>query len=74
MNRIRIGLIITAILATIWSAAMLFSSLTQWAGGVTVACLALIALGLVDWVRDHCDDRQARIQAARDRHPAGGGR
>jgi len=67
----RITLIIILLTATMYAATGLFTSLTHFAVGVCVAMLCLTLLGLLDWLRDHCDDRRNRIAAARARHPAG---
>lgn len=53
MNRIRIGMVISVVIGSIYAAAGLFSSLTEFGIGVAVASLGLIGYGLCDFVEDH---------------------
>jgi len=46
--RIRVGLQLTAIIGLLYAAFGLFESLTKFALGLIVACLAVIAYGLLD--------------------------
>ena len=46
--RIRVGLQLTAIIGLFYAAFGLFESLTKFALGLIVACLAVIAYGLLD--------------------------
>ena len=48
--RIRIGLQLTFIIGLLYAAFGLFESLTKFAVGLIVACLAVIAYGLLDTV------------------------
>ena len=48
--RIRIGLQLTVIIGLLYAAFGLFESLTKFAVGLIVACLAVIAYGLLDTV------------------------
>lgn len=68
----RIALIVALLTATMYAAGALFTSVTHFAVGVCVAMLCLIALGLLDWLTDHYEDRRDRIAAAKNRHPARG--
>jgi len=53
--RIRIGLQLTAIIGLLYAAFGLFESLTKFAAGLIVACLAVIIYGLLDTLES---DRQ----------------
>ena len=48
MNRIRIGLALTAIIGTIYGATALLTSLTQFALGTIIAAAAVIGYGLCE--------------------------
>ena len=48
--RLRIGLQLTVIIGLLYAAFGLFESLTKFAVGLIVACLAVIAYGLLDTV------------------------
>ena len=50
--RVRIGLHLTAIFGLLYAAFGLFESLTKFAAGIVVVCLAIIACGLLDTVED----------------------
>ena len=60
MNRIRIGLALTFIIGSLYSAFGLFESLTKFAVGVIVACLAVIGFGLIDHLESEHDNRIIR--------------
>ena len=53
--RIRVGLQLTAIIGLFYAAFGLFESLTKFAAGLIVACLAIIIYGLLDTLES---DRQ----------------
>ena len=70
MNRIRIGLVLTFIIGSLYSAFGLFDSLGKFAVGIIVAALSVIAYGLVDYVEaEHnnqiCEERR-QVWARRD--------
>ena len=50
--RIRIGLHLTAIFGLLYAAFGLFESLTKFAVGIVVVCLAIIGCGLLDTLED----------------------
>jgi uncharacterized membrane protein len=58
--RVRIGLHLTAIFGLLYAAFGLFESLTKFAVGIVVVCLAIIACGLLDTFEDQrlADDRE----------------
>lgn len=60
MNRIRIGLALTAIIGTIYGATALLTSLTQFALGTIIAAAAVIGYGLCDCIE------QRRIHDGRE--------
>lgn len=62
MNRIRIGLLITAILGMIYAAAGLFDSLTHVAIGLIVSSVAVLLYGLVEYVQARHDDDIVRTR------------
>lgn len=64
MTRIRVGLIITAILGVIYAAAGLLSNLTDFGIGVAVVAAAITLHGLVHYIETH---ESARAQQYRDR-------
>jgi hypothetical protein len=51
MTRLRVGLILTMLIAAMFAAASLFDSLTNFGIGVAVASVAAVAYGLCDWVQ-----------------------
>lgn len=53
MNRIRIGLTLTAIIGVIYGFTALLTSLTQFAIGIIIAALAVIAYGLCETLEQH---------------------
>jgi biopolymer transport protein ExbB/TolQ len=55
--RIRVGLQLTAIIGLLYAAFGLFESLTKFALGLIVACLAVIAYGLIDTLESESDRR-----------------
>jgi hypothetical protein len=55
--RIRIGLLLTAIIGLFYAAFGLFESLTKFAVGLIVSCLAVIAYGLLDTLESESDRR-----------------
>ena len=55
--RLRIGLQLTVIIGLLYAAFGLFESLTKFAVGLIVACLAVIAYGLLDTVEAETDRR-----------------
>lgn len=63
MNRIRIGLLITAILGMIFASAGLFDSLLHVAIGLIVSGVAVLLYGLVDYLDARRDDELARGRA-----------
>ena len=58
--RIRIGLQLTFIIGLLYAAFGLFESLTKFAVGLIVACLAVIAYGLLDTLEAEADRRLTR--------------
>ena len=58
--RVRIGLHLTAIFGLLYAAFGLFESLTKFAVGIVVVCLAIIGCGLLDTFEDQrlADDRE----------------
>jgi hypothetical protein len=60
--RIRIGLQLTAIIGLFYAAFGVFESLTKFAAGLIVACLAVIIYGLLDTLES---DR--RLSEGRDK-------
>jgi biopolymer transport protein ExbB/TolQ len=58
--RLRIGLQLTFIIGLLYAAFGLFESLTKFAVGLIVACLAVIAYGLLDTVEAEADRRLTR--------------
>jgi hypothetical protein len=60
--RIRIGLQLTAIIGLFYAAFGVFESLTKFAAGLIVSCLAVIAYGLLDTLES---DR--RLSEGRDK-------
>ena len=57
--RVRIGLHLTLIIGLLYAAFGIFESLTKFAVGLIVACLAVIAYGLLDTVEAESDRRLA---------------
>ena len=55
--RIRVGLQLTAIIGLFYAAFGLFESLTKFGLGLIVACLAVIAYGLLDTLESESDRR-----------------
>jgi len=55
--RIRIGLLLTAIIGLFYAAFGVFESLTKFALGLIVSCLAAIAYGLLDTLESQSDRR-----------------
>lgn len=64
MNRIRIGMAISVLIGSMYAAAGLFSSLTEFAIGTAVACLGVIGYGLCDFLDAHHDDAIAQTREA----------
>jgi uncharacterized membrane protein len=60
MSRIRIGLALTFIIGSLYSAFGLFESLTKFSVGMVVACLAVIGFGLLDHLEAEHDNRILR--------------
>jgi len=58
--RIRVGLQLTAIIGLFYAAFGLFESLTKFALGLIVACLAVIAYGLIDTLESESDRRLSK--------------
>lgn len=58
--RLRIGLQLTFIIGLLYASFGLFESLTKFAVGLTIACLAVIGYGLLD--RIESDRAQGREQ------------
>lgn len=52
MNRIRIGMALSVVIGTIYAAAGLLDSLTDFGIGLAVACLGVIGYGLCDFLED----------------------
>ncbi len=57
--RVRIGLHLTVIIGLLYGAFGLFESLTKFALGISVACVAVIAYGLLDALESEADRRLA---------------
>jgi hypothetical protein len=55
--RIRIGLHLTAIIGLFYAAFGVFESLTKFALGLIVSCLAVIAYGMLDTLESESDRR-----------------
>jgi len=55
--RIRIGLQLTAIIGLFYAAFGVFESLTKFAVGLIVSCLAVIAYGLLETLESQSDRR-----------------
>lgn len=70
MNRLRFGFALTIIVGAMFAAAGLFTSLTDVAAGVVVACCGVIGWGAVDYVearRDHrIYEQRVAVWARRD--------
>lgn len=64
MTRIRIGLIITMILGSMYAAAGLMSTLTDFGVGVAVVAAAMVGYGLTTYIAER-DTEQ--MQAFRDK-------
>jgi len=47
---VRVALVLTIILGSIYAAAGLFDTLLHFTVGIVVACVGLIGYGLVDWI------------------------
>ena len=60
MNRIRIGLALTFIIGSLYSAFGLFESLTKFSVGIIVSCLAVIGFGLLEHLEAEHDNRIIR--------------
>ena len=69
MNRLRIGFALTVIIASIYAASGLFTSLLDFGIGVAVAALAMCGYGALDYVEDHRHEREER-RAAMQYHPS----
>jgi hypothetical protein len=71
MNRIRIGLVLTFIIGCLYATFGLFESLGKFSLGLIVACLAVIAYGLVDHLESEHNNQifveRQRVWARRDR-------
>lgn len=52
MNRIRIGMALSIVIGSIYAAAGLLDSLTDFGIGLAVACLGVIGYGLCDFIED----------------------
>jgi hypothetical protein len=74
MNRIRVGLTITAILGVIYAAAGLLNNLTEFGVGAAVAAAAIAGYGLCDFIDDHHNEQIRRtrnhVWARRDNQEA----
>jgi len=70
MNRIRIGLLLSFIIGCLYATFGLFESLTKFTVGIVVACLAVIAYGLVDYLEAEHDNQihteREKVWARRD--------
>jgi hypothetical protein len=60
INRIRIGLALTFIIGSLYSAFGVFESLTKFSVGIIVSCLAVIGFGLLDHLEAEHDNRIIR--------------
>lgn len=63
MIRLRVGLVVTMILGTIYAAAGLLSSLTDFGVGVAVVATAIVLHGLITHIEE---SESARMQRFRD--------
>lgn len=65
---VRAALLITMLIGLIYGSAGVLTSLTDFAVGITIACLAVIVHGCLDYV-DARDDRirRERVAERRDR-------
>jgi len=70
MKRIRIGLALTFIIGSLYSAFGLFESLTKFSVGIIVSCLAVIGFGLLEHLEAQHDNQilleRDRVWARRD--------
>ena len=63
MNRLRVGLALTAIIGAIYAAAGIFDSLGHFALGAIIAASAAIGIGAVDYVENGRREELARYRA-----------
>jgi hypothetical protein len=70
VNRIRIGLVLTFVIGSLYSAFGLFESLAKFGLGIIVASMAAITYGLVDYVEERHDqlilDERDQVWCRRD--------
>lgn len=52
MNRIRIGMALSIVIGSIYAAAGLLDSLTDFGIGLAISCLGVIGYGLCDFIED----------------------
>ena len=52
MIRIRVGLVLTMLIAVMFAAASMLTSLHDFGVGAAVAAVAVIAYGLVGWIEE----------------------
>lgn len=62
MTRIRVGLIVTMILGTMYAAAGLLSSLTDFGVGIAVVATAIVLHGLVTYIAESESQRMQRFR------------
>ena len=62
MIRLRVGLVVTMILGTIYAAAGLLSSLTEFGVGVAVVATAIVLHGLVTHIEESESERMQRFR------------
>lgn len=60
MSRIRFGLVFTMVLGAVYASFGLLVTLRDFAIGIVIACVALIAHGLLDFIEDHNRERAHR--------------
>lgn len=63
MNRLRVGLALTAIIGAIYAAAGIFDSLGHFALGAIVTATAIMAYGLLDYVECRHQEELANYRA-----------
>ena len=62
MIRLRVGLVVTMILGTIYAAAGLLSSLTDFGVGVALVATAIVLHGLVTHIEESESERMQRFR------------
>ena len=69
MTRIRIGLVVTIMIGSMYAAAGLLTSLRDFGIGIAVAAFAFLAYGCIDFIEDRRHQNACR-EAAKEYHPA----